>query len=119
VQTNPDDPRTLDADERRREIALFRYGVIADLVHLEPHHCGLYALLAKKAEQDFTTPGSLRRHVAPETMRGWLRAYRRGGFDGGTWPQGVLFSLCRTRPKVVPKDHRTFANVTSGARRLG
>jgi hypothetical protein len=81
VQTNPNDPQPLDADERRREIALFRYGVIADLVHLEPHHRGLYALLAKKAEQDFTIPGSLRRHVAPETMRGWLRAYRRGGFD--------------------------------------
>src|SRR5690606_4798203 len=35
----------------------------------------------KKAEQEFTIPGSLRRHVAAETMRGWLRAYRRGGFD--------------------------------------
>lgn len=68
-------------DERRREIALFRYGVIADLVQLEPHHRGLYAMLAKKAEAEYTIPGSLRRHVAPETMRGWLRAYRRGGFD--------------------------------------
>lgn len=75
------DKQALDSDERRREIALFRYGVIADLVHLEPHHRGLYALLSKKAEQEFTIPGSLRRHVAPETLRGWLRAYRRGGFD--------------------------------------
>jgi putative transposase len=74
-------PQKLEIDERRREIALFRYGVIADLVQLEPHHRGLYALLAKKAEQEHTIPGSLRRHVAPETMRGWLRAYRRGGFD--------------------------------------
>jgi putative transposase len=70
-----------EIDERRREVALFRYGVIADLVHLEPHHRGLYELLAKKAKQDYTIPGSLRRRVAPETMRGWLRAYRRGGFD--------------------------------------
>ena len=75
------DPQAPDIDERRREVALFRYGVIADLVHLEPHHRGLYALLQKKAEQEFTIPGSLRRHVAAETMRGWLRAYRRGGFD--------------------------------------
>ncbi len=81
MSTDPNDPKALDIDERRREIALFRYGVIADLRHLEPHHRGLYALLAKKAEQEFTIPGSLRRHVAPETMRGWLRAYRRGGFD--------------------------------------
>jgi putative transposase len=81
MHIDSNDTQGLDIDERRREIALFRYGVIADLVHLEPHHRGLYALLAKKAEQEFTIPGSLRRHVAPETMRGWLRAYRRGGFD--------------------------------------
>jgi putative transposase len=81
MQNDSNDTQALDIDERRREIALFRYGVIADLVHLEPHHRGLYALLTKKAEQDFTIPGSLRRHVAPETMRGWLRAYRHGGFD--------------------------------------
>lgn len=81
MQDDSNDPKALDTDERRREVALFRYGVIADLVHLEPHHRGLYALLTKKAQQDFTIPGSLRRHVAPETMRGWLRAYRRGGFD--------------------------------------
>lgn len=81
MQTDSNDQQTPEIDERRREIALFRYGVIADLVHIEPHHRGLYALLAEKAKQDYTIPGSLRRHVAPETMRGWLRAYRRGGFD--------------------------------------
>ena len=81
MQTGSHDTKTLEIDERRREIALFRYGVIADLVQLEPHHRGLYALLSKKAEQDYTIPGSLRRHVATETLRGWLRAYRRGGFD--------------------------------------
>jgi transposase InsO family protein len=81
MDTDSNDTQATETDERRREIALFRYGVIADLVHLEPHHRGLYALLAKKAEADYTIPGSLRRHVAPETMRGWLRVYRRGGFD--------------------------------------
>jgi putative transposase len=81
MQTDPNETEVLDVDERRREVALFRYGVIADLVQLEPHHRGLYALLKKKSEQQFTIPGSLRRHVAPETMRGWLRDYRRGGFD--------------------------------------
>lgn len=81
MQTDSNDAIATLLDERRREIALFRYGIIADLVQLEPHHRGLYALLVKKAELDYTIPGSLRRHVAPETMRGWLRAYRRGGFD--------------------------------------
>lgn len=68
-------------DSHRREVALFRYGIIADLIPLEPNHRGLYALLEEKAKVDYTIPGSLRRHVAPETIRGWLRAYRRGGFD--------------------------------------
>lgn len=79
TESNADQP--LEIDERRREIALFRYGVIADLVQLEPHHRGVYALLTKKAEQDYTIPGSLRRHIAAETIRGWLRTYRSGGFD--------------------------------------
>ena len=81
MHTHSNDATATVLDERRREIALFRYGIIAELVQLEPHHRGLYALLAKKAEHEYTIPGSLRRHVALETMRGWLRDYRRGGFD--------------------------------------
>ena len=81
MHTDSNDTQQPGEDERRREVALFRYGVIADLVQLEPHYRGLYTLLEKKAEQDYTIPGSLRRHVAAETMRGWLRDYRRGGFD--------------------------------------
>lgn len=74
------DPLANDA-ERRQQIALFRYGLIADLVHLAPHHRGLYKLLTEKAEREYDIPFSLRRRVAAETMRGWLRDYRRGGFD--------------------------------------
>jgi len=81
MQTASNDAPARDLDAHRREVALFRYGVIADLVHLPANHRGLYALLKKKAELDHTIPGSLRRHVAAETMRGWLRDYRRGGFD--------------------------------------
>ena len=70
-----------DVDEARREVALFRYGVIADLAQLKPHHRGLYALLKEKADREYTIPGTLRRRVATETIRGWLRDYRRGGFE--------------------------------------
>jgi hypothetical protein len=31
-----------DLDPLRQSIALFRYGVIADLTHLPPQHRGLY-----------------------------------------------------------------------------
>jgi putative transposase len=68
-------------DPDRQAVALFRYGVIADMVHLPLQHRGLYKLLHEKAEREYNIPGSLRRRVAAETIRGWLRAYRNGGFD--------------------------------------
>lgn len=70
-----------DLDPMRQAVALFRYGVIADMTHLPAQHRGLYKLLTEKAEREYNIPGSLRRRVAAETLRGWLRAYRHGGFD--------------------------------------
>jgi putative transposase len=71
-----------DADtDRRHAIALFRYGLIADLVRLEPGAKGLYAQLAQKAAGEYTIPGTTRTRVAEETLRDWLQAYRRGGFE--------------------------------------
>jgi transposase InsO family protein len=78
---DPNSTQARDIDEARRDVALFRYSVIADLTQLEPHHRGYYTLLKDKAEREYTIPGTLRRRVAAETMRGWLRAYRRSGFD--------------------------------------
>ena len=70
-----------ELDEKHQAIALFRYSVIADLIQLPPQHRGLYKLLTEKAEREYNIPGTLRRRVAAETIRGWLRAYRSGGFD--------------------------------------
>jgi putative transposase len=67
--------------DRRDEVALFRYGLIADLTHKEPGEPGTYAELKKKASHSYSIPGSRRSRVATETMRGWLRNWRRGGFD--------------------------------------
>lgn len=64
------------------QIALFRYGIIADFVHLAPGTKGLYALIRKKAALEYAIPGSRRRRVAEETIRSWLKKYRRDGFDG-------------------------------------
>jgi transposase InsO family protein len=68
-------------DKTREQTALFRYGLIADLVHREPAEKGLYPLLREKAERVYQIPGSRRTRVAAETVRDWLSAYRRGGFD--------------------------------------
>lgn len=74
-------PDTPAAQPTAQEIALFRYGLIAELTHLPVGHPGLYALLRQKSEQTYTIPGSSRCRVAPETLRHWLKAWRRGGFD--------------------------------------
>jgi putative transposase len=70
--------KTVD-EKHNEEVALFRYGLVADLADVGRH--GLYKKLREKAARDYDIPGSTRRRVAPETLRGWLRDYRRGGFD--------------------------------------
>jgi transposase InsO family protein len=71
-----------DDQERREQIALFRYGVIADLIHLpRGKGSGLYDKLREKSDRDWEIPFTLRRRLATETMRDWLTAYRKGGFD--------------------------------------
>jgi putative transposase len=65
----------------RQSVALFRYGLIAEFVHLSPNTPGLYAKLREKAQQSYHIPGSTRTRVAAETLRDWLKRYRRGGFD--------------------------------------
>jgi putative transposase len=66
---------------KTEQVALFRYGVIADLVHLQPGTKGLYARLEEKAAKSWPIPFSTRSRVAEETMRGWLRMWRVGGFE--------------------------------------
>ena len=77
------DPRQLPLPVTAHEeaMALFRYGLIADLLHVPPGHRRLQALLREKADREYDIPGSARRRVAAETLRDWLYAYRRGGFD--------------------------------------
>ena len=65
----------------RHEVALFRYGLIADLVHLAPGTKGLYRRLEEKAAGHYFIPGTSRTRVAAETLRDWLKRYRKGGFE--------------------------------------
>jgi len=71
-----------DTNDLSEQIGLFRYGVIADFVHLPPGTKGLYSLIKKKAERKYLIPGSRRTRVAEETIRSWLTSYRKDGFDG-------------------------------------
>ncbi len=68
-------------DDYRQQVALFRYGLIAELVNLPPGSPGLYQRLHEKAAREYTIPGTHRTRVAAETLRDWLKRYRQGGFE--------------------------------------
>ena len=62
-------------------MALFRYGLIAEFLHRPHNQPGVYQRLRQKAAQDYQIPGSLRQRVAAETLRHWIKDYKRGGID--------------------------------------
>ena len=98
--TNEDRTVNNSDDDLRQAIALFRYGVIADLVHLPLGTPGIGDKLRDKASQPYTIPGSERTHVAAETIRGWIRLYRYGGFE-------ALYPKPRTdrgQPRRLPPE---------------
>lgn len=64
-----------------RDIALFRHSVLGELIHFPLGRRGLYELIHAKSRVEYEIPGSLRRHIATETIRHWLKVYRKGGFD--------------------------------------
>ena len=68
-------------EEQRQAVALFRYGLIADPPPLAPGGRRIGAKLREKAARTHAIPGTRRTRVAVETMRGWLKLYRRGGFE--------------------------------------
>src|SRR5271167_4469578 len=99
-------------DSTREQMALFRYGLIADVAHRQEDEKGLYRLLQEKAERNYVIPNSRRTRVAAETIRDWLQAFRRGGFaalrpqprrDQGrarAIPQPVADLLCQIKEET-------------------
>ena len=65
----------------RRAVALFRYGLIADVLALPPGSRDIRRTLHEKAQRTYVIPGTRRSRVAVETLRDWLKLYRTGGFE--------------------------------------
>lgn len=86
-------------EQYRQALALFRYGLIAEFAQLPAGSPGLYARLREKARAEYAIPGSTRTRVAPETLRHWLKDYRRGGFDA-LLPKG---RADRGRSRALPQ----------------
>ena len=68
-------------EELRKAVALFRYGLIADVLRLAPGSGEIRRTLNEKAQRSYVIPGTRRTRVAVETMRDWLSLYRTGGFE--------------------------------------
>ena len=68
-------------EELRKAVALFRYGLIADVLRVPLGSREIRRTLREKAQRSYTIPGTRRTRVAVETMRDWLSLYRTGGFD--------------------------------------
>ena len=68
-------------EEMRKAVALFRYGLIADVLRVPPGSREIRRALHEKAQRTYVIPGTRRSRVAVETMRDWLSLYRAGGFE--------------------------------------
>ena len=64
-------------EELRKAVALFRYGLIADVLRVPPGSRETRRALHEKAQRTYVIPGTRRTRVAVETMRDWLRGKNR------------------------------------------
>ena len=69
-------------EDLREKIALFRYGVIAELVGRTPAPREKEKLLCAIAGKEWDIPGSPRTRIGRTTVRDWIELYQTHGFDG-------------------------------------
>lgn len=67
-------------DRRRHDIAVFRFGLIAPVVH-RTHPGTATDYFKRVTEGDLDVPHTGPVRYKPETLRRWLSDYRSGGFD--------------------------------------
>jgi transposase InsO family protein len=67
-------------EEQKKQVAIFRFGVISDFVSPTRLDWGERArLLTEKCARQWQIPFSNRTRLSPATIRSWLRAYEKGG----------------------------------------
>ena len=66
----------------REQIALFRYGIIAELLGRTPAPREKEKLLCAIAEREWSIPGSRRTRIGRSTVRDWIELYQTHGFEG-------------------------------------
>jgi transposase InsO family protein len=68
-------------DDLNSQIALFRYGLIAQLIHNPPDPGQQERILREIAARSYQIPGSTRHRVSVTSLRRMLKAFQAGGFD--------------------------------------
>lgn len=66
----------------REQIALFRYGVIVELIGRTPAPREKEKLLCALAAREWNVPGSQRTRIGRTTVRDWIELYQTHGFEG-------------------------------------
>ena len=87
-------------EQDREQVALFRYGLIAPLLHGGVEDRGEY--LAEVSNKVYQVPYYGATEYSPKTIRAWLGAYQRDGLDG-------LKPRRRSdkgKPRVIPLEAR-------------
>ncbi|KMQ50741.1 integrase [Chitinispirillum alkaliphilum] len=70
-------------DENRREqVALFRFSVIGSLISGELCHGELKKRIRELSDRRYIIPHSHKTRIAPGTIEDWLYAYRQKGLEG-------------------------------------
>ncbi len=120
---SPITPSDADPHDLNTDIALFRYGLIAQLVHTPPDTGQQERLLREIASRPYTIPGSTRTHVSVTTLRRYLKTYREQGFealrpapraDAGTpraFPPEVLDKAMALREEQPSRTTQTIVDI--------
>ena len=66
-------------EKKRRDIALFRYGIIAPVLHGNVAQQTRY--FRQVADRDYDVPHWGKKKYIPQTFKKWLKQYRRYGFE--------------------------------------
>ena len=86
-------------DEMRRQIALFRYGLIAPLLQQSPRGAQK-AMLEAAAKQTYTLPNGEVRRFSERTLERYLASYRQDGLEA-LYPEQ---RADQDRPRVLPQS---------------
>jgi len=72
-------------EEMRRQVALFRYGVIAELLQTDVSSKDRAEMIRKKLDRSYVVPGKKEpMRLSETTIREWIRSYKEDNLEGLT-----------------------------------